>query len=135
MGHLFTIYTDNKHLVRFFDPKQATSNTAPARIQRWSLFLSNYDYTVEHKKEIKYSNTDTLYRLPLPTTHSTLEQLAHVKQVQVGQLNASPMNLKQIRIASIKDQILPRGLSLVSRGWPNFCPSDELKPFHLRSTD
>ena len=135
MGRHFTLYTDHKPLVRLFDPKQATSNTAAARIQRWSLFLSNYDYTVEHKKGINNSNADALSRLPLPTTHSILEELAHVQQVQVGQINASPMDSKQIRIASINDPILSRVLGFVSRGWPNLCPSEELKPFYLRSTE
>ena len=46
----FTLYTDLQPLVRLFDPKTATSNTPVARIQRWSLFLSNYNYTVEHKE-------------------------------------------------------------------------------------
>ena len=34
MGSHFTLYTDHKPLVRLFDPKQATSSTAEARIQR-----------------------------------------------------------------------------------------------------
>ena len=50
MGRHFTLYTDHKPLVRLVDPKQATSSTAAARIQRWSFFLSNYHYTVKYKK-------------------------------------------------------------------------------------
>ena len=46
MGRHFTLYTDHNPLMRLFDPKQATSSTAAARIQQWSLLLSNYDYTV-----------------------------------------------------------------------------------------
>ena len=100
MGRHFTLYTDDKPLVRLFDQKQATSNTAAARIQRWSLFLSNYNFTVEHKTGINNSNADAPFRLSFPTTHSTLEQLAHVQKVQVGQINSSPMDSKQICIAS-----------------------------------
>ena len=65
MGRHFTLYTDHKPLVRLFDPKQATSSTAAARIQRWSLFLSNYDYTVEYKKGTHNSKADALSPLPL----------------------------------------------------------------------
>ena len=38
MGKHFTLYTDYKPLVRLFNPKQATSTTAAARIQQCSQF-------------------------------------------------------------------------------------------------
>ena len=135
MGRHFTLYTDHKPLVRLFDPKQATSSTAAARIQRWSLFLSNYHYTVEYKKGINNSNADAFSRLPLPTTHSTLEELAHVQVLQVGHLNSTPIDSKQIRIATINDPLLSQVLGFVNHGWPNLCFSEELKPFYLTSTE
>ena len=135
MGRHFTLYTDHKPLVRLFDPKQATSGTAAARIQRLSLLLSNYDYTVEYKKGSNNSNADALSRLPLSTTHSTLEELAHVQVLQVGHINSTPIESKQIRIATINDSILSRVLGFVNNGWPNLCPFEELKSFYLRSTE
>ena len=45
------------------------------------------------------------------------------------------MESKQIRIASINVPILSRVLGFVSRGRPNLCPFEELKPFFLRSTE
>ena len=135
MGRHFTIYTDHKPLVHLFDPKQATSSIAAARIQRWSLFLSNYDHIVEYKKGVNNTNADALSRLPLPTTHSTLEELAHVQVLQVGHINSTTIDSKQIRIATINDRILSRVLGFVNNKWPNLCPSQELKPFYLRSTE
>ena len=116
MGRHFTLYTDHTPLVRLFDPKQATTSTAAARIQRWCLFLSNYDYSVEHKKGINNSNADALSRLRLPRTQSTLEELAHVQVVQVGQINSLTIDSKQIRIASINDQTLSRVGGFVNHG-------------------
>ena len=115
MGRHFTIYTDQKPLVRLFDPKQATSSTAAARIQRWSLFLSNYEYIVEYKKDVYNTNADPLSRLPLPTKHSTLEKLAHVQVLQVGHINSTPIDSKQIRIATINNSILSRVLRYVNK--------------------
>ena len=132
MGRHFTLYTDHKPLVRLFDPKQATSSTAAARIQRWSLFLSNYDYTVEQKKRI--NNSNALSRLPLPTTQSPLKELAHVQVLQVGHINSNPIDSKQIRIATINDPLLSQVLGLVNHGWQNLCPSYKLNPFYFRST-
>ena len=134
MGRHFILYIDHKPLVRLFDPKQATSSSAAARMQRWSLYLSNYYYNVEYKKGINNSNADALSRLPLPTTHTTLEELAHVQVLQVGQINSTPIDSKQIRIATINDPFLSQVLGFVNHGWPNLCPSKELKPFFLRST-
>ena len=135
MGRHFTLYTDHQPLVRLFDPKQATSSTAAARIQRWSLFHSNYDYTVVHKKGINNSNPDALSRFPLPTTQSTLEELAHVIVLQVGHINSTPIDSKQIRIATINDPLLSQVPGFGNHGWPNLCQSKELKPFYLRSTE
>ena len=58
MGWHFNLYTDHKPLVRLFDSKQATSSTAAAEIQRWFLFMSNYDIMVEYKKGINNSNAE-----------------------------------------------------------------------------
>ena len=135
MGRHFTLYTDHKPFVRLFDPKQATSSPAASRIQRKSLFHSNYDYTVEHKKGINNSNADALSSLTLPTTQSTLEELAHVQVLQVGHINSTPIDFKQIRIATINDTLLSQVLGFVNHGWPNLCVSKELKPFYLRSTE
>ena len=135
MGSHFTLYTDHKPLVRLFDPKQATSSTAAARIQRWSLFLSNYDYSVEYRIGSNNSNADALSRLPLPTTQSTLEELAHVQVFQVGHINSTPIDSKQIRIATINDPLLSQVLGFVNHGWSNLCPTEELIPFYLRLTE
>ena len=49
MGRQFTIYTDHKPLVKLFDSQQAISATGAARIKRWSLCLSKFNYQVEYR--------------------------------------------------------------------------------------
>ena len=39
---------------------------ASARIQRWSLSLGAYDYTISYKAGKHHANADLLSRLPLP---------------------------------------------------------------------
>ena len=78
MGRYFTIYTDHKPLVKLFNSHQATSATGAARIQRWSLYLSNFNYQVEYRKGCEISNADALLRLPLSSTKSTIEKLSNV---------------------------------------------------------
>ena len=80
-------------------------------------------------------NADPLSRLPLSTTQSTLEELTNAQVLQVGHIDSTPIDSKQIRIATINDSILSRVLGFVNNGWPNLYPSEELKPFYLRSTE
>ena len=84
MGRHFTIYTDQKPLVKLFDSQQATLATGAAKIQRWSLYLSNFNYQFEYRKACENSNADALSRLPLSSTESTLEELTNVQPVQVS---------------------------------------------------
>ena len=45
-GRLFTIQIDHKALLCIIGEHKSISNTPVARIQRWSLFLSNYNLRV-----------------------------------------------------------------------------------------
>ena len=60
MGRHFTIYTDHTPLIKLFDSQQANSATGAGRIQRWSLYLSNFNFPVEYRKGCDNSNADAL---------------------------------------------------------------------------
>ena len=65
MPRHFRIYTDHKLLIKLLDVQHTTTATSAARIQRWFLYLSNFNYHVEYRKGCKNSNADTLTRLPV----------------------------------------------------------------------
>ena len=131
MRRRFTIYTDHKPLVKLFDSQQATLATGAARIQRWSLYLSNFNYQVEYRNGCDISNADAFSRLPLSSTESTLEKLSNVQPVQLSLIESTPIDLKQCRMATIRNPILSKVLNFVHRGWPDKCPSEELRPYYL----
>ena len=135
MGRQFTIYTDYKPLVKLFDSQQATSATGVAKIQRLSLYLSNFNYQVEYRKGCENSNADALSRLPLTSTESTLEELSNVQPVQVSLIESTPIDSKQCKMAMLRDPILSKVLNFVLRGWPDKCPSEEVRPYHLRKEE
>ena len=61
----FTIITYHKPLLGLFGSKKVI----PAmQMQRWSLMLSAYEYTIEHRSGIKNSNADALSGLPMQHT-------------------------------------------------------------------
>ena len=58
-GRHFTILSDHKPLQRHTYPGVS------ARIQRWALILSTYDYHIIYKCGVDHANADMLSRLPL----------------------------------------------------------------------
>lgn len=63
-GHQFQLITDHKPLLALLNQHRSTSAQASARICRWSLLLSMYDYTLTFRKTHLHGNADALSRLP-----------------------------------------------------------------------
>ena len=62
-ARMFTLVTDHQPLVALFGPKAAIPTLVAARMQRWALVLSAYDYQIEYRRSEKHSNCDVLSRL------------------------------------------------------------------------
>lgn len=65
-GNKFELITDHKPLLRLLSEEKPTSPQASARIRRWSLYLSRFEYTLKFQGTKEHGNTDALSRLPLP---------------------------------------------------------------------
>ncbi|KAL5474436.1 hypothetical protein EMCRGX_G026382 [Ephydatia muelleri] len=65
-GRQFTIFTDHKPLKHLFGEDKPIPPMASARLQRWALKLSAYQYKIAHKPGKDNANADILSRLPLP---------------------------------------------------------------------
>lgn len=108
--------TDNTGIKEIFNPAKGTSAIAAARLQRWSLILAGYNYTIEHRPGRYMSHADALSRLPLPN-------LADVENVNLGIHSLSSngsevLNLEVVRSHQKADPILLRVFENVSHGWP-----------------
>ena len=64
-GHHFELVTDHKPLLALLHQYKPTSAQVSARILRWSLILSAYEYSITFRKTEDHSNADALSRLPL----------------------------------------------------------------------
>ena len=62
LGRHFTI-SEDKALRTIFDPNTATSPIAASRLVRWSLFLSQYNYSIQFKSSSEHYNADMLITL------------------------------------------------------------------------
>ena len=59
-GRKFTLVTDHKPLQAILGPKSAVPILAAARMQRWALVLSAYDYDLAYRRSEEHSNADAL---------------------------------------------------------------------------
>ncbi|KAK3748327.1 hypothetical protein QZH41_005512, partial [Actinostola sp. cb2023] len=67
-GRPFTIHTDHKPLVSLFNEKKQVPTTASPRVQRWSVTLRGYEYSIKFRAGSENGNADAFSRLPLPVT-------------------------------------------------------------------
>ncbi|KAK9529796.1 hypothetical protein VZT92_013867 [Zoarces viviparus] len=70
-GRYFNLITDHKPLLILFGEHKSLPPLAAARIQRWAIILSAYDYHIVYRKSEEHSNADGLSRCPLPETSDT----------------------------------------------------------------
>ena len=68
-GHVFTMITDHKPLLGLLSECKSTSPQASARVKRWSLYLSMFEYTPTFRNTAAHANTDALSRLEKPEKH------------------------------------------------------------------
>ena len=64
-GHKFTMVTDHKPLLGLFAEDKGFPDRSDARILRWALLLSAYEYKLEFRPGKLHGNADGLSRLHL----------------------------------------------------------------------
>ena len=92
-GQEFTLYTDHKPLIHLFNESQSVPVMASARLQRWALTLSAYNYTIKYKSGKQQGYVDALSRFPLPdspaSTPTPAETVTEIEHLSTIPLTAS----------------------------------------------
>ena len=130
-GHVFTLITDHKPLVLLglLSKCKSTSPQASARVKRWSLYLSMFEYTLTFHSTAAHANADALSRLPLPKKPKVHLQPAELVLLMTH-LENSPVSSAQIAEATRKDPVLSTVAQYVSQGWPRSIPiQPHLSPY------
>ncbi len=125
------LITDHKPLLGLLKEDKAVPAHASTRIKRWSLFLSNYEYTLVFQNTTAHDNADALSRLPLkselaesqppPELVLLAKHLAEPLPELVllaEHLAELPVTADQIRAWTQKDPILSKVLQHIQTGWP-----------------
>ena len=128
-GQMFTMVTDHKPLISIFNPKAAVPSIAAVRMQRWAMFLSAYQYTIEYKCGKLHANADCLSRLPVQDNKdledpSTIFQVSFVEELPVTAANIANETRKDNTLATVYQYMM--------EGWPHKIPEGALKPYYQR---
>ncbi|XP_054279051.1 uncharacterized protein K02A2.6-like [Macrosteles quadrilineatus] len=122
-GRRFTLVTDHRSLIFLLGPTKAVPTLAAARIQRWALTLSAYDYTIRYKKGSDISNADALSRLPCKNTEEDEGDINFFSTTQL------PITYKEIGLATKFDPILSKVMEFTTNGWPSHVDDAALKNY------
>ena len=129
-GRPFELITDHKPLLGLLKENRAVSQQASARIKRWSLFLSSYEYQLVFRNTKAHANADALSRLPLP--EEPLKTVEEPELVLLAEhLAESPVTAHDIQVWTRRDSKLSRVLHHVQKGWPTE-GDPELEPYSSR---
>ena len=126
----FILVTDHKPLLKLFGENEGIPMIASARIARWALRLSAYNYKIEYRSTSSISHADGLSRLPLPITGDRLHEPA--ESVCLLQSVEEDLSLDARRISGLvrRDALLSRVLTAVQFGeWPD---DESLQPYRIR---
>ena len=112
-GHPFKIFTDHKPLLGLFGERKGIPERSAARIARWALLLSAYNYKLEYRQGVLNGNADALSRLPLPSSEDTSRQVVSVHMME---LVHSPVTEKEVAQETALDKVLSKVMQYVLRG-------------------
>ncbi len=104
---------------------------ASARIQRWALTLSAYQYSIRYKAGHDLANADSFSRLPRAVTTSEDKlpgDLAHL----VNHLSTTNFSAATIKDWTAKDPVLSKVLRYLVSGWPSDLDDEDLRLYHKK---
>ena len=107
---------------------------ASARLQRWALILSAYQYKIVYKCGKDNANADMLSRLPLPECPADAPTPQETV-LRMETLQSSPVSVEEIRTWTKEDSLLSKVKGLLINGWKGDDGSEDLRPFRQRQEE
>lgn len=101
-------------------------------MQRWTLILSAYDYSLHFRPTGEHGNADALSRCPLPETGREKE-CDYVYNMEF--FSATPLTFADIQSATLQDPILRQVVDRLRHGWKEGDLCSELAPFTRRKLE
>lgn len=119
-GKCFTLVTDNQAIREIFNPKKNTPAVAAARLQRWAVQLSMFNYKIVYRPGKKMGNVDALSRLPIQESHE-------VESIPVNNIrwdNSIQIDFEKVKLETKKDPEAKQVSSYLANGSGGGIPSE-----------
>lgn len=143
-GQAFTLVKDHQPLMAILGSKKGVPALAAARLQRWAIILSAYNYTIVYRKGSEEAAADAMSRLPLQKSFtgdtqfrflgsfmSIASPVNHL-QSEIVKGQDLPLTSKDLARATAKDPVLSKVLELTLSGWPHHLADVGLQPYFQR---
>lgn len=124
LGRRFILQTDHKPLTSIFSRKTGIPAMAAGRLQRWSVFLSNFDFHIEYIKGTENVNADFLSRFPVDEPVAEEAKEANYLNFIATRKN-KVVDANAIRIESRRDLIISKVMECVRYEWSDSLTKDE----------
>ena len=143
-GRHFSIITDHKPLISLFGDLKPASAMASARMNRWHMILSAYDFEISHRSGIRHGNADGLSRLPLSKPEDqkdwSFEEIMpddRGEQINLlSDLDERPVEASEVKSLTNKDPILARVRQYILGGWPEKGTlGEDFSPFYQKRNE
>lgn len=129
IGRKFCIKTDHQPLVSIFGSKKGIPMMAASRLQRWSLYLSQFDFEISFLKGSDNGCADALSRLTKNCDEDTENEFSYLNFVT--NRFEKPLKCDDIAKQSVLESILGQVILFVKNGWPEMKQVEgELKSFY-----
>ena len=117
-GRHFVLKTDQKPLLKLFGEHEGLPSTVSARLQRWALILSRYDYTAAHIRGKDNIVADCLSRVPVLLTPEQEDACLNAMNEFCGDPCGNiPLCASDVAKATEQDPCLSKVLHRVRQGW------------------
>ncbi|KAK7575685.1 hypothetical protein V9T40_011971 [Parthenolecanium corni] len=89
-GRPFTFVVDNKPIQQIFHPSKELPSFAASRMLRYAAYLSQFDYTIEHRAASKHQNVDYLSRFPIESCQlNIIDECSYLQNERLANITAS----------------------------------------------
>ena len=133
-GQKFQVLTDHKPLLGIFGESRPIPVHSAARVQRWAIIMSAYNYELLYRPGEKNGNADGMSRLPVQCMDE--EEFRVPNHIHMVDLVHAPVTSAEVKRETGKDVVLTRVKEFVVEGWPDeFVPGEDFKPYKSRAEE
>ncbi|XP_065224383.1 uncharacterized protein K02A2.6-like [Planococcus citri] len=117
-GRPFTFIVDNKPIHHILNPDKELPSFTASRVIRYAVFLSQFNYKIEHRPASQHSNADYLSRFPLPIENTNVvDECYFIQSSKIDQVtSSSPITHSQLKEETLKDSSLSKLLKELQSG-------------------